>query len=448
MEKIIKPQMTQKRFILSPKPVVVLIGPQGEGKTWSVIAAMLYQAQKATRTLRAAIVRDAFTNIERNTIPSIQKMLGPAAIFHKGGRVMETDNLNVDLFGVGDLASLSILQGSEYDLVWLEEPAPIYETGNAGLREEVFDIFYSRGSRELDSYHKVFISMNPADEEHWTYHRFVEFPEDDMEIINIPYGENQYLPPEERERTKRAYAHRPELYARYVKGQFAFVPLGEAVTPEYNEQIHRPNYVLNPIKGARTFRFWDGGLCPSCVFLQITPRGRAFVTDTLRGENMGMKQFIHSQVKPVIAQRYGEVSIWRDIGDASLANREQSDSSQSAAEIINTELGASFEKGEMGWDVRREAVKELLTRLVDGEPMLQVSKHEVILHRGLKGGWHYHKDSSGKVLRDAPVKDIHSHPCDALSHGIARIFQYRSSQPVRKIEKPAYIKSYGMASLP
>jgi hypothetical protein len=181
--------------------------------------------------------------------------------------------------------------------------------------------------------------------------------------------------------------------------------------------------------------------------MQITPRGRAFITDTLRGENMGMKQFIQSKVKPLLGIRYHTIDRWRDIGDASLANREQSDSSQTAAGIIDDELGTQFEKGEMGWEVRREAVKEILSRLVDGEPMLQLSKHEGILHRALRGGWHYHKDISGKVLRDIPVKDLHSHPADAFSHGIARIFQYQPKMPVRRVDTRNIGRSYAVRTL-
>jgi hypothetical protein len=104
-----------------------------------------------------------------------------------------------------------------------------------------------------------------------------------------------------------------------------------------------------------------------------------------------------------------------------MMNREQSDSSQTAADVINTELGASFERGEKSWNNRREAFKELLNRNVGGEPMFQLTKEDYILHRCLRGGWHYRKDNSGRVIRDKAYKDIHSHPGDAVSHGIAKI---------------------------
>ena len=75
--------------------------------------------------------------------------------------------------------------------------------------------------------------------------------------------------------------------------------------------------------------------------------------------------------------------------------------------------------------------------MVDGEPMFKVSRHEGILHRALRGGWHYHKDTSGKILRDTPVKDLHSHPGDALSHGVARIFQYKQKPFTKTVVKAA-----------
>lgn len=445
-DRIIRPQETQRRFILSKATVSCLIGPQGEGKSWAAIAAMLFWSQKAQKKLRAAIVRDTFTNIERNTIPSIQKMLGDTAKFNKGGRKLEMENLDTDLFGVKDLASLSNLQGSEYDIAWLEEPAPVYETGNAGLREEVFDIFYSRGSRELESFHKLLVTMNPADEEHWTFRRLVGDDDPEIETIFIPYGENQYLPEEERERTKKAYKDRPDLYDRYVRGVFSFVPLGVAVTPEYNPAIHYLKYIVNPIN-TLTYRFWDGGLHPTCVILQITPMGKAICTDCLCGDNMGMKQFVQSIVKPTLAARYPMVQRYRDMGDMSLMQREQADSSVTAAGIIEEELGTFFEGGEQGWAPRLEAVKELLNRLVGGEPMFQVSKNATMMHRTLRGGWHFKTDPSGKVIRDKAVKDKHSHPGDALSHGLAKIFGYNQRKGMRRVGTRKIARSYATPTL-
>lgn len=422
MSQTIQPKFSnaQLKFINSQATIVALIGPQGEGKTFGGSWGMVQHSRRFSGAMRGAIIRDTFENIKTMTIPSIRDSLYGEAVFSAGGKKMKFMNCDIDLFGIDDLASLSKLQGAEYTFVWLEEPAPIAEKANAGLREEVFDISLSRISRQKDSVPRMQITMNPADEDHWTYDKLITDPHNDdyisTDVINIPYGENWILRKEQRELVKMAYKHRPDLYARYVEGKFSFVAIGESVTPEYDEKRHRSKKMLMPMDGLTVFRLWDGGLNPTCVFLQIMPSGVLHFLDTVRGENMGVKQLIQTRIKPLLLRRYDKVRDWRDIGDPSMANREQSDSSQSAAEIIHKDLDTVFEKGESNWENRREALKEMFDR-----DMCLLSPHEGVLHRAFRGGWHYHKDAAGRVLKDKPVKDIHSHPGDAVSHGVARI---------------------------
>ena len=422
----LKFSLAQYDFIHSTATIVALIGPQGEGKTFAGFWGLAYHAQKfGTKPMKGALIRDTFENIKNMTIPSIIKASDNNAVFESGGKKMKWYNADIDLFGIDDLASLSKLQGAEYTFVWLEEPAPIAAKENAGLREEVFDTALSRTSRQTGAIPRLQITMNPADEEHWTYNKLVLDPINDehtkTEVFHIPYGSNWIIEDWQRDIVKQAYRDRPDLYDRYVRGRFSFVQLGEAVTPEYNEHIHRADEMLYPDPDLPVFRLWDGGLNPTAVFMQMTPRGRMLFLDTVRGENIGVKQLIATRIIPLINQRYSNVKEWRDIGDPSMANREQSDSSQNAADVINTELKASFEKGEKSWDNRREALKEMFNRNVDGEPMFLLSRHDVILHRCFRGGWHYGRDASGNVMRDKPRKDINSHPGDAVSHGVARI---------------------------
>jgi hypothetical protein len=297
--------------------------------------------------------------------------------------------------------------------------------------------------------------MNPADEDHWTYEKLIVNPVNitmkigDKEVkfwvdtINIPYGENEFIEDAQRELVKIAYKDRPDLYRRYVEGKFSFIQVGEAVTPEYNERLHRSEYNLNPSPDLSTFRFWDGGLNPTCVSMQITPRGRFFFTDCVRGENIGVKQLIRTQIKPLIKERYSKIKKWRDIGDPSMMNREQSDSSQTAAEVINKELNAAFERGEIGWASRREVMKEIFNRMVDGSPQVQISRHLGNMHRCFRGGWHYHRDAGGRILRDKAVKDIHSHIGDAVGYGIAKIRLLPRMQDRLKRVKKANERRHG-----
>lgn len=425
---------TQSKFVLSNAPVVVLIGPQGEGKTFAAVAAIMRLAQMFEKKIRGAIIRDRFTVIKANTVPSINRVVGDLVTFHDDMKLLKSPWCEIDLFGVEDFADINRLQGSEYYFKWIEEPAPYFDQGSVGIREEVFDICYSRGGREQGAINKVFVTMNPASKAHWTHKRFILNPQSDFDVFRIPYGENKYLPQEERERTKKAYKDRPEFLARYVKGEFASIHLGEAVVPEFSELWHRSLYPLVPLE-TLTFRLWDGGLHPACVFAQVTPGGQIWILGTVRDENIGMKQLINDYVRPLMATKYHKVPEWRDIGDAHLRDPDYSDSTKSAAEVVEKELKTYFEDGEMSWERRRETIKEgFLMNVEANRPKIIVSCDDDIMTEALGGGWHYPKNSAG-VIGEKPVKDKHSHPGDALSHGLAAILHPGEGRDKPRVER-------------
>jgi hypothetical protein len=399
---------------------------------------------KDARPIPWAIIRDTWSNLERTTLrsflfPTVKAshaaQILPYLKVRDGGKYIELPGFwTAFLFGADSYADLNKLQSMQLGGLWLEEAAPAMEEDiGSGIQENVWSIGLT-SLRHPCEWRRGQITMNYPDEDHWTWKRFHDhFGVDDPEtarLFRIPSGENPYIDDQYRMNMRGALKNKPDLLARLAEGRPAQVQIGEAVTPGYQEGLHRSRVILPPIAGIQVIRMWDGGLNPTCVFTQITPSGRFHVLDTLRGENIGMKQLIAQYVKTLIANRYSHITSWKDIGDPSLNEREQSDSVNTAAQVINSELNTSFEAGIASWDARREAIRELLVRLTDtGEAMFQVSKHDTIMHKTLNGGWHYKKTPTGQVLRDKPVKDINSHPGDALTHGIAKIFQYKATIP-------------------
>jgi len=444
---IIDPSPIQHHFITSPATIVVLIGPQGEGKTWAGAVAMLHFAQKWKSVglplpARGCIIRDTHENIKRMTVPSITEALQELVIwkddYHK--LTFVDGSAEIDLFGMDDEASLTKLQGAEYAVIWIEEPAPIIEKGQAGLSLNVFNVALSRVARQLKQRYsglgispRLQVTMNPADESHWTYQEFIEaprfpskeFPDIMLEVYNIPYGENRHLSELARQSVRAAYAKDPALYARYVEGKWAFVMSGVAVTPEYNPDLHRSKVRLTPAPGVPIYRGWDGGLNPSCVFVQVLPTGRMVVLASLIGQNMGMRQFIRLYVKPKIKQNFREFAsrrdLWIDVGDPAMLIRDSSSSDQWAARVIEEELKTTFIPGEMKWPPRLEAIKQALSTIIDGSPALLLDPQEGLLHRALRGGWHYKATSNNSVTSDIPIKNVHSHPADALTYVLAHV---------------------------
>ena len=430
----IKLTPTQDDFCMSDAEVIAMVGGQGEGKTYAGAARFLRLASTRPRTLgplRAVILRDTGPNIQDHTIPSILRAFGRISTIkaqRTGGWLWTAPGLWCQLFGIDDLTALSRLQGWEGDAGWLEEPAPIIDGPSAGLSEEVFTVLYGRllsrpGKKTLQ------ITMNPSDKRHWTYRLLASHAEADlaqyreirsvMQVLHIPSGENPIPTPEERARMARPYAGRPDLLARYVKGEWGSVKTGEPVCPEYRESLHRSRQTLDPLPGTPCLRGWDGWHHPACVILQRRPSGQVVALDTLYEPGLGVRQLIEGHLRPLLAERYRGVTAWEDCGDQTMQTPNQSSTAVSAASEIQDLLGTTFipiGNAERDWKARLEAMRTLLTQLVGGEGMLQLSAQENRLHEALSGDWKYFKSRSG-VVSDRPVKAVDaSHVGDAFSY--------------------------------
>jgi hypothetical protein len=180
-----------------------------------------------------------------------------------------------------------------------------------------------------------------------------------------------------------------------------------------------PNHIIYVRRNGKAL--WGG----NCVILQMTPSGNIHFLDCVMGVNMGMRQMIRTRLKKVLARpRYERCTKWRDIGDPALNQRDQSDSDQRAAYVIEEELATTFEPGVSNWDTRREGLKEMFYRIVDGRPMVQINPrvtegeefNRVLM--AFSGGYQYPVNASGMVNRDGPLKNEHSHVGDAISHGM------------------------------
>lgn len=441
----IRPSIVQSQFIKSSAFENCIMGPRGEGKTEAGIMAMSWHAQRQDVSFRPipwAIVRDTWSNIERTTLQSfLQPRPGSFAatirnrleIKDGGHRVILPGLWEAWLFGCDSIRDLDKFQSMQLGGVWLEEAAPAANDDiGYGVAEETWLMGLSSLRHPVTTNRRSQITMNYPDEDHWTWLRFFYGENDDRKLFRIPRGENKHIDSQYRQNMALAFGGRPDLMARLVIGQPSQIKLGEDVTPEYKEIVHRSRMVLDPLPGVQVIRFWDGGLHPACVFGQFTPRGRFQVLDTLQGKNIGMKQLIEFHVKPLMALRYQKITSWMDTGDPNLNTPDDSNSDERPAEKIEKLLNTVFIPGEPSWGGRRDAMREILTMMVDGEPAFVISKNDIIMHKVLNGGWHYHKDATGKVLNQKAVKDIYSHPGDALSHGLSMILKTKGSPKERQ----------------
>lgn len=442
---------TQTKFVQSRANIVQLVGPMGEGKTFTGIVGMVHHASRCGIPLQAAWIRDTLENIKTSTVQSVTEVLGDWAIFkdnYKKLRIRTNPPVDVDLFGIDDPASISKLQGPLYGCITLEEPAPIHERANAGLPKEVFLMAIARAGRQKGSFPRLQVIHNPGDDTHWTSD-LIDDPHEYMvaedgtiiykDTFFIPKGENTHLTAIQRAMNQAAFKDDKGKWARYVEGAVATVMEGKKVTPPYNPTIHLSQKILPVYPELQGIRAWDGYGHPCCGIAQYNPYGQLVVHDVLYAEGVGVEELIEEQLLPLLATPKYKGKIlddWRDIGDPSMATADQSSRKRSASKVIRDMLKTRFEPGPTRWPNRIDPTNFHLKRLIgDGRPAIVLSASAKILHRALKGGWHYKVDNSGNIMGTTPVKNEHSHPGDMFLYLISVLMPYDAAR-LRKRKAP------------
>jgi hypothetical protein len=451
-----------RSFILSEKVITILIAPLGEAKTFACIATVLKHVERCGQPIRCAFIRDTLENIKLSIVPSIQEFFqiffpeNPIKHYafkneFKELTIFTEPRITVDLFGIDDPASLGKLQGSSaYSLIWLNEPAPISDRANAGLSEDVYNVAVVRAVRHKGTPGRLLVDMNPADDLHWTYRRFLEesdfdpqFPLIQKQVWQVPYGDNPHLKDESRQAAKKMYANDPAAYARYVEGKFAVILKGEKVTPYYKRELHLLPGPAEPVKGLESFRFWDSWGAPCCVLGQVTTIGRLIIYDVcLIDGNSDLRTLISTQIEPLLnSPRWkNKARSWRDIGDFTMAIRDQSNVEESAKMVVQRAFKGRFEPGPSTWKMTKQGMDGMFEAhgLIQGLPSVQLDPVGAsLLDKALAGQWHYPVDNQGKRSRDKPVKDIYSHCGDAFANGCAVLRPSPRKADIRKMREMA-----------
>ena len=430
--------------MLATETITILISPAGEGKTIGCIATLFAHAERCGRSIRVAVIRDTFENIRISVIPSFQQFFekvlkvpwGPWLKIKDEGRELllrgNPYNILVDCFGIDDPQSLGRLQGTTaFDAIWINEPAPISAKKNAGVSEEVYNAAVLRCVRGAGSTGRLMVDMNPADEDHWTYRRFIEepdvnpdFPLVRKKVFRIPYGENQHLEAIERQAAALAYQHDPDAFTRYVTGQFATVYLGKKVTGEFfKPERHISPVILEPIMGWESFAFFDGWGNPACLLGQIHPdTGRLFFIETLRLNTSDISTLLKTKVAFALnnPRWKGKSRLWRAGGDFSLSQPDQSNRTVVSSQLIAGPRGlfkdSRFEGGPVTWESRKAAMFAALQGFDSkNDPLICISPNNKLLIRGLKGAWHYPTNNQGEITSTRPEQNEEAHVCAAFS---------------------------------
>lgn len=462
----ITPTPSQYRYIVSDATIVAIVGPMGEGKTFSSIMGLLYHAHRCQAPLRCAIIRDTHENLKGSVVAAFQEFFFMAGMndqvkwsdqYHRLDIQMDPE-IHVDLFGIDDLAALTRLQGPEYGLIWLEEPCPYTDSNkaNAGLSEDVYNAALTRCARQKGTKARLQLSFNFPDEDHWVFTRILAAPDGMVspktplitkETVSIPYGENTYLKEESRQATMAAYIGDPIAYARFVEGQAATRYAGKPVTGRvFNPAWHVAPMALQPVEGLMGFLGWDSWGNPAAVLGQQWPDGRLWILDELTdGEDV--RDLLHNSVNPLVqSPRWHDKCYgWRQIGDRTMRQPDQSNMSESAADAVEQEFDPSmgaiipFEPGPQTWHHIRLGVMHALQWNVRGQPAVLIDPVRCKrLIAGLKGRWAYKVNKSGVITSHTPEKSPASHVCDAWANATCLLMPWSAQMANSYLKKRSY----------
>jgi hypothetical protein len=442
-----------------------LMGPVGSGKSSSCCIEIVYHSlrqkpYRGKRYARWAVIRNTFPELKSTTIKTWQQWF-PDSIAPMKWDSPITSRMNVPDIGDGtalDLEVLFIALDSPQDTGKLRS---LELTGGwinecSEVPKEVFDMLTQRVGRfppknwggPVDT--GVILDTNPPDDDHW-YYKFAEeetppdwkffrqpgallyTPKDRQQLLRLdstqdiadyspnPLAENiQNIPDGYEYWFKQIAGKNQDWINVFLLGKYGTTADGKPVYPEWDDSVHVAKSDLTPIPGARLFMGWDFGLTPAAIVGQITPRGQLQILREWVSEDMGIRQFARTIVKPALLNDF-PLTRFESACDPAGNTRSQIDEKTCVQELqeagIYTETAASND-----FVQRREAVAYFLTQLNGGQPGFLLDPSCKQLRKGFNGKYRYERiRAAGERYKDRPLKDEFSHPHDALQYLCMRI---------------------------
>lgn len=217
---------------------------------------------------------------------------------------------------------------------------------------------------------------------------------------------------------------------------------GKPVYEDFNEHIHTLKNKPQLHVGLPVLLGWDSsGLTPACVIAQLQ-EDRLIVFREIIGVGLGASRFV-PHVAQEIRLNYPQIT---DISEQTIsfidpAGMKKNETNERTYLSYIVEGGfRQVRPGPMTWEKRKESVTEWLMGLSGGKPRFQIYEPDCpVLTAAFKGGFRY-ADSISEVEPDKvrPIKDIHSHPSDAMQYLCGGLKSYRKEHYDKDIPTPTY----------
>ena len=199
----------------------------------------------------------------------------------------------------------------------------------------------------------------------------------------------------------------------YVHAKFGKTLSGKPVYRTFRPDFHIAKNKLMPVRfmDRPLILGMDFGLNPSVTINQIDMRGRMLTFDAITSDGMGIKQFLATRLKPLLASKHPGFPVII-IGDPAGQQRAQTDE-RTCFEMVR-EAGFKVQAARTNSVAARiGAVDTFLARQIDGGPgRLLCPEGAKPLITASRGGYRYKIKKNGET-EEMPEKNSHSHIADA-----------------------------------
>jgi hypothetical protein len=470
-----KASPTLARFHNSNAMVRGIVGPIGSGKSVACCNEILMRAMNQApstdgiRRTRWAIIRNTYGELKSTTIKTWQEWIPDQAC----KLVYDAPIRGVMKKALPDGTTMEM----EVNFIALDKPKDVKKLLSLELtgafineaRELPFDVITNSLSRTGRYPSKrttpagitwtgIIMDTNPPDTDHWWY-KIAELGDEEMTnssfegleekaLAGVDYSWQFFRQPgaliQETDRTGKVTGYRANPDAENVEhhqeGYYYWMKNARGWTDEqmkvmccgqygssfdgkpvyhnvYNDTFHASQTPLGVFRKMPLLLAWDFGLTPACVIGQETPTGQLRILREYICERGGVKQFAQDVVKPALNSLFpGMVII--SVGDPAGEQPGQADEYTPIQALCDVGIYTRPARSN-SFQIRRQAVIDRLSRIIDGEPAILIDPSCDMIRRGFIGGYRFKRVLiSGETdrYRDEPDKNKFSHIADAVQY--------------------------------
>ncbi len=204
---------------------------------------------------------------------------------------------------------------------------------------------------------------------------------------------------------------------------------GRPVYADFNRTLHVANDSVRPEPGVPLLLGWDFGLTPACLLAQLVGRQLRIFAEFIEeaGSISKLAPVVMNHLRTNYAPWFLKEDMLYSYVDPAGFQKAQTDE-RTCADIMRKCGFAKINPGPVGWELRRRAVEEYLTKTYGDGPALLIDSDCAILIEGFGGGYRY-SDNATEIepSQVRPLKNKYSHPHDALQYLAAGATQLAKS---------------------